>query len=78
MRKQIYYTESKALLMWDRWRQGGSSQQIAQLFERNHSSVQRILGLSGGIRPGFSFDQKHGGMRSEAAINQLARQTVAT
>jgi IS30 family transposase len=37
--------------MWDRWRRGESLQQIAQLFDRNHSSVQRILALSGGIRP---------------------------
>jgi IS30 family transposase len=37
--------------MWDRWRRGDSLQQIAQLFDRNHSSVQGILSLSGGIRP---------------------------
>lgn len=28
-----------------------SLQQIAQLFDRNHSSVQRILSETGGIRP---------------------------
>lgn len=50
-RKRIYYTESQKSLMWDRWRRGESLQQIAQLFDRNHSSVQRILSLSGGIRP---------------------------
>ncbi|ABR91382.1 transposase, IS30 family [Janthinobacterium sp. Marseille] len=37
--------------MWDRWKKGESLQQIAQLFDRNHSSVQRILAESGGIRP---------------------------
>lgn len=48
---RIYYSESQKALMWDRWRRGESLQQIAQLFDRNHSSVQRILALSGGIRP---------------------------
>jgi len=37
--------------MWERWRKGESLQQIAQLFERNHSSIQRILAETGGIRP---------------------------
>ena len=50
-RTRIYYSESQKALMWDRWRRGESLQQIAQLFDRNHSSVQRILALSGGIRP---------------------------
>lgn len=45
------YSESQKAMMWDRWRRGESLQQIAQLFDRNHSSVQRILALSGGIRP---------------------------
>ena len=42
-RTRIYYTESQKSLMWDRWQKGDSLQQIAQLFDRNHSSVQRIL-----------------------------------
>ncbi|MFZ6645110.1 IS30 family transposase [Undibacterium sp. TJN25] len=50
-RPRIYYTESQKALMWERWRQGESLQQIAQLFDRNHSSIQRILADSGGIRP---------------------------
>lgn len=50
-RTRINYSESQKAAMWDRWRRGESLQQIAQLFDRNHSSVQRILALSGGIRP---------------------------
>jgi IS30 family transposase len=50
-RTRIYYTESQKALMWERWRKGESLQQIAQLFDRNHSSVQRILAETGGIRP---------------------------
>jgi IS30 family transposase len=37
--------------MWDRWKKGESLQQIAQLFDRNHSSIQPILAETGGIRP---------------------------
>jgi IS30 family transposase len=50
-RRRIYYTESQKALMWERWRKGESLQQIAQLFDRNHSSIQRILAETGGIRP---------------------------
>jgi IS30 family transposase len=50
-RPRIYYTESQKALMWERWQKGESLQQIAQLFNRNHSSIQGILAESGGIRP---------------------------
>ncbi|MRW89839.1 IS30 family transposase [Duganella sp. FT80W] len=48
---RIYYTESQKALMWERWKKGDSLQMIAQMFDRNHSSVQRILAETGGIRP---------------------------
>ena len=50
-RPRIYYTESQKALMWERWQKGESLQQIAQLFDRNHSSIQPILAATGGIRP---------------------------
>lgn len=50
-RPRIYYTESQKALMWDRWKAGDSLLKIAQLFDRNHSSIQRILAETGGIRP---------------------------
>ena len=50
-RPRIYYTENQKALMWDRWQKGDSLQQIAQLFDRNHPSIERILAESGGIRP---------------------------
>jgi IS30 family transposase len=50
-RPRIYYTETQKALMWNRWRKGDSLQQIAQLFDRNHSSIERILAENGGIRP---------------------------
>ncbi len=51
MRSRIHYTESQKALMWERWQKGESLQQIAQLFDRNHSSIQGILAATGGIRP---------------------------
>ncbi len=50
-RRQIYDTDSQKALMWERWRRGESLQQIARLFDRNHSSVQGILAETGGIQP---------------------------
>ena len=50
-RERIYYTESQKTLMWDRWQKGDSLHTIARLFDRGHSSVQRIFGETGGIRP---------------------------
>lgn len=48
---RIYYSDTQKTLMWAPWRQGDSLQKIAQLFDRNHSSVERILAESGGICP---------------------------
>jgi len=50
-RTRIQYTETDKALMWERWRQGESLQAIAQLFDRNHSTVGGILSRTGGIRP---------------------------
>lgn len=50
-RSSIYYTDSDKELMWDRWEKGESLGAIARLFDRHHSSVERILTESGGIRP---------------------------
>ena len=50
-RRRIYYSESQKALMWERWRKGESLQQIAQLFDRNHSSVQTVFARTGGIQP---------------------------
>lgn len=50
-RTRTNYSESQKALMWERWQKGDSLQQIAQLFDRNHSTVQGILSRTGGIRP---------------------------
>jgi IS30 family transposase len=50
-RPRIYYSESQKAVMWEHWQKGDSLQQIAQLFDRNHSSIEGILAETGGIRP---------------------------
>jgi len=69
-RPRIYYTESQKALMWERWRKGESLQQIAQLFDRNHSSIQRILAETGGIHP----VQRH---RSSLALTLAEREEIS-
>ena len=50
-RQRIYYTEKDKALMWDRWQKGESLHSIASHFGRGHSSVQKVLSRTGGIRP---------------------------
>ncbi|HVR81540.1 MAG TPA: IS30 family transposase [Luteimonas sp.] len=69
-RTRIYYTESQKTLMWERWRQGNSLQQIAQLFDRNHSSIQGILAVTGGIRPATRC-------RSRLALTSAEREEIS-
>ena len=50
-KRRIHYTETDKAVMWDRWQKGESLEKIAQLFDRSHGSVARILRQTGGIRP---------------------------
>jgi len=50
-RKQIRYSEEQKSQMWDRWQKGESLCSIARLFDRGHSSISRIISITGGIRP---------------------------
>jgi IS30 family transposase len=69
-RPRIYYTENQKAIMWERWRKGESLQHIAQLFDRNHSSIQRILAEAGGIQPA----QRH---RSRLALTLAEREEIS-
>jgi hypothetical protein len=55
-RARTYYTDSQKALMWERWKEGRTLHQIGKPFDRAHTSVQGILGASGGIRPA----ERHG------------------
>ena len=50
-RPRIYYSASQRALIWERWQKGETLHQIARLFDRYHSSIQRIVAETGGIRP---------------------------
>ncbi len=50
-RTRTFYTDSQKALMWDRWQKGDSMKDIGSLFDRGHTTVQRILTEDGGIRP---------------------------
>ncbi|ATX80316.1 transposase, IS30 family [Mariprofundus aestuarium] len=69
-RPRIYYTETQKAMMWDRWQKGDSLQQIAQLFDRNYSSIGRILSESGGIRPAQR-------QRSRLALTMAEREEIS-
>lgn len=69
-RPRICYTEKQKDTMWERWRKGESLHQIAQLFDRNHSSIQRILAETGGIVPA----QRH---RSSLALTLAEREEIS-
>jgi hypothetical protein len=48
-RPRIYYSETQKAMMWERWKQGESLHQIAQLFDRHHSSIRGVTPI--GARP---------------------------
>jgi IS30 family transposase len=50
-RTRTFYSETEKALMWERRREGESLHAIAQLFDRNHTSIRGILARTGGIRP---------------------------
>ena len=69
-RPRIYFSDSQKALMWERWKQGWTLHQIAQLFDRGHTSVQGVLSRTGGIRPPERT-------RSEAALTLAEREEIS-
>jgi len=61
--------------MWDRWQAGDSLHAIARLFDRGHSSVQRVLGETGGIRPARRY--RSGRSLSLAEREEISRGVAA-
>src|SRR4029450_11477459 len=69
-RPRIYYSATQGAIIWDRWRKGETIHHIAGLFDRFHSSIQRILAESGGIRPA----ERH---RSKSALTVTEREEIS-
>jgi IS30 family transposase len=69
-RARIYYTYAQKAEMWDHWQRGETLHEIARLFNRGHSSIQRILAETGGIRPRER-------RRSSRALTQAEREAIS-
>ena len=50
-RPRIYYSDTQKALMWERWKQGWTLNEIGRLFDRPHTSIQQIFVRTGGIQP---------------------------
>ena len=83
-RWRLYFTETQKVLMWERWQKDDSLHDIARLFDRGHSSIQRILRETGGIRPSnrrrspisLTFSERE--VISRWLAMQLTMKTIAT
>ena len=69
-RPRIYYSASQRALIWERWQKGETLHQIAGLFDRYHSSIQRIVAETGGIRP---TERR----RSRVALTLIEREEIS-
>ena len=69
-RPRIYYSDSQKALMWERWKQGWTLNEIGRLFDRFHTSVQKILAETGGIRPPVR-------RRAESALTLAEREEIS-
>ena len=69
-RPRIYYSEAQKAQMWARWKEGWTMHQIAQLFDRGHSSIHRIIAESSGIQP----PQRR---RSQLALTLVEREEIS-
>lgn len=70
MRQRIYKTPEQRAEIWDRWKRGESMHEIARLFDRGHSSIQKILMATGGIRPAVR-------KRSRLALTLAEREEIS-
>ena len=69
-RPRLYYSDSQKALMWERWKQGWTLQEIGKLFDRAHPSVHRILPETGGFRPAQRS-------RASMALNLAEREEIS-
>jgi len=83
-RTRINYTAEQKSLMWERWKKGGTLHDIARLFDRGHSSIQRILQETGGYRPAerkrslLSLTLEEREIISRGLAMQLSMRAIAT
>ncbi len=56
--------------MWERWKQGATLHEIGKLFDRPHTSIQKILSATGGIRPADR-------VRAATTLTQAEREEIS-
>ncbi len=69
-RPRIYYSDSQKALIWERWKQGWTLNEIGRLFERPHTSIQQIFARTGGIQP-------RARSRSSTALSLAEREEIS-
>ena len=83
-RTRIIYTDAQKALMWERWQNGESMHDIARMFDRYHSSIQRLLTENGGIRPrerkrsSFALTLAEPEVISRGLARQLSMRAIAS
>ena len=83
-RRRIIYSAQQKKLMWERWKQGDTLHDIGRLFDRGHSSIQRIIQETGGYRPShrkrsrlsLTLDERE--VISRGLAMQLSMRSIAT
>jgi hypothetical protein len=69
-RPRIYYSDTQKALMWKRWKQGWTLNEIGRLFDRPHTSIQQIFVRTGGIQPAVRS-------RSSMALSLAEREEIS-
>jgi IS30 family transposase len=84
-RKRTYYNAQQRAIIWARYQQGDSLNDIAKFFDRFHSSIQGIIAKTGGIRPPDKTrsalclttqerEEISRGLSSQLSIREIAKQ----
>ena len=84
-RRRIYFTDKQKSEIWDHWQRGESMSSIGRRFDRNSSSIYRLLARTGGIRPrerrrsrlALTLSKREEisrGLRAQLSLRSIARQ----
>lgn len=68
---RMIYTAKQKALMWERWKKGETLHDIVRLFDRGHSSIQRIRQETGGYQPRTR-------KRSSLSLTPAEREVIST
>ena len=69
-RRRVFLTDRQKSEIWDRWQLGESMSSIGRGFDRNSSSIYKLLARIGGIRPPDR-------MRSRLTLTLIDREEIS-